>query len=128
VGVDRADVVVTLQTALMRAAHDFGEASAFRPHAARVLATAAALDYVLLLARGAAGVTIAEDEAERAIHAGIARGVDDLILAADAIASVRSPAATAFAHETAKSLRAVLGAEDLGNDERTFALIALANA
>lgn len=127
-GVDRAAVVVALQGALLRAARDFGETSVFRPHAERVLATAAALDYVLMLARGATEVPIPAGEAERAIHAGIERGVDDLILAADAIAGSRTPAATAFAHETAKTLRDVLGSEDLRNDERTFALIALANA
>jgi hypothetical protein len=128
VGVDRADVVVALQTALMRAARDFGDVSVFQPHAERVLATAAALDYVLMLARGATEMPIPAGEAERAIHAGIVRGVDDLILAADAIASDRTPEATAFAHEAAKSLRDALGAEDLGTDARTFALIALANA
>jgi hypothetical protein len=127
-GTERADVVVTLQEALMRAARDFGNAPAFEPHAARVLATAASLDYVLMLARGATGSRIGERDAERAIHEGIIRAVDDLILAADAIASASTPPATAFAHEIAKMLAEVVREEALRTDARTFALIALANA
>jgi hypothetical protein len=127
-GIDRADLVVALQEALMRAARDFGDVDGFRPHAPRVLATAAALDYVLMLTRGAAGTRIVERDAERAIHEGIARAVDDVIFAANAIAEEQTAASTAFAHAASKTLREVVRAEGLRTDERAFALIALANA
>jgi hypothetical protein len=126
-GIDRADFVVALQEALMHAARDFGEIEGFRAHTPRVLATAAALDYVLMLARGAAGTRIVERDAERAIHEGIVRAVDDLIFAANVIAEERTGASTAFAHAAAKTLRDVLRAEGLRTDQRAFALIALAN-
>jgi hypothetical protein len=127
-GTERADAVVALQEALMRAARDFADAPAFQPLAERVLASAAALDYVLMLARGASGTRIAERDADRAIHDGIVRAVDDLILAADAIAGAGTPPGLAFAHETAKMLAEVVRDEALRTDARTFALIALANA
>jgi hypothetical protein len=112
----------------MRAAAEFGQEERFAPHHARVLATAAALDYVLMLATGTAGVRIPERDAERAMHEGIARGVDDLIAAATAIVELRTPPALAFARESAKALRAIVRDEALENDERSFAVIALANA
>ncbi|HTD32993.1 MAG TPA: hypothetical protein VK665_04995 [Candidatus Elarobacter sp.] len=127
-GARRAELVVALQSALMRAVGEFGEDPAFEPHRARVLATAAALDYVLMLASGTAGVRIPERDAERAMREGIARGVDDLLAAAGAIAKSGTPPARAFAREAGASLRAVVRAEGLESDERTFGLIALANA
>jgi len=93
-----------------------------------VLATAAALDYVLMLATGTAGVRIPERDAERAMHEGITRAVDDLIASATTIAESGTPAAIAFAREAAGPLRAVMREETLTSDERTFAVIALANA
>jgi hypothetical protein len=128
VGTRRAELVVALQSALMRAVGEFGEDPAFEPHRARVLATAAALDYVLMLASGTAGVRIPERDAERAMREGIARGVDDLLAAAGAIAKSGTPQARAFAREAGASLRTVVRAEGLESDERTFGLIALANA
>jgi hypothetical protein len=128
VGARRAELVVALQSALMRAVGEFGEDPAFEPHRARVLATAAALDYVLMLASGTAGVRIPERDAERAMREGIARGVDDLLSAAGAIAKSGTPQARAFAREAGASLRTVVRAEGLESDERTFGLIALANA
>ncbi len=126
-GAERARVVVDLQGALMRAVGDFGTDARFAPHTNRVLATAAALDYVLMLASGAAGTRIAHDDAERAIHDGIARAVDDLITSATAIAALGTPQGCAFAREAARSLREILREESLESDERRFALIALAN-
>ncbi len=127
-GAERSDVVVALQTALLRAVAGFGEDERFEPHKSRVLATAAALDYVLMLATGTTGVRIPERDAERAIHEGITRAVDDLIASATTIAQSRTPAAIAFARETAVPLRRVLREETLASDERSFAVIALANA
>ncbi len=127
-GARRAELVVALQSTLMRAVGEFGEDPAFEPHRARVLATAAALDYVLMLASGTAGVRIPERDAERAMREGIARGVDDLLAAAGTIAKSGTPQARAFAREAGAALRTVVRAEGLESDERTFGLIALANA
>jgi len=112
----------------MRAVGDFGDDAAVETQRARVLATAAALDYVLMLATGTTGVRIPRRDAERAIRDGIARAVDDLIVAANAVERIGTPAAAAFARDAAKSLREVLREEGLENDERSFAVIALANA
>jgi hypothetical protein len=127
-GAERARLVVALQAALLRAAADFGEHEKLAPHQPRLLATAAGLDYVLMLATGTAGVRIPERDAERAMREGITRGVDDLILAAGAIAQIATPPASAFARGSAKSLHEILRAEDLASDARSFAVIALANA
>ena len=127
-GAERPRLVVDLQAALLRAASEFGEEEAFAPHHARVLASAAALDYVLMLVTGTAGVRIPERDAERAIHEGFLRGVDDLIAAATTIAQLGTPAARAFACECAKPLREIVREEALESDERSFAVIALANA
>ena len=127
-GAQRAQLVVALQSALMRAVGEFGDDPAFEPHRARVLATAAALDYVLMLATGTAGVRIPERDAERAMREGIVRGVDDLLHAASVIAGTDTPEARAFARAAAASLRAVVREEGLESDQRQFALIALANA
>jgi hypothetical protein len=127
-GAERSQLVVALQAALLRAAAEFGDQDWFAPHHPRVLATAAALDYVLMLATGTAGVRIPERDAERAIHEGMARAVDDLIASATTIAESGTPAALAFARATAVPLRASLREEALASDERSFAVIALANA
>ena len=125
-GTQRATLVVALQAALLRAVAEFGED--LEAQRARVLATAAALDYVLMLATGTTGVRIPERDAERAMRDGIARAVDDLIAVATAIGRLRTPPAAAFARDAAKALRAVLREESLESDERSFAVIALANA
>ncbi|HEY4440633.1 MAG TPA: hypothetical protein VGN14_09260 [Candidatus Elarobacter sp.] len=119
--------MIALQSALMRAVGEFGADPRFAPLRERVLATAAALDYVLMLVSGAAGTRILERDAERAIRDGIARAVDDLIAAATAIAKIGTPKARAFARETAKALHDAVHAEHLATEERRFALIALAN-
>jgi hypothetical protein len=112
----------------MRAVGDFGSDERFASQTTRVLATAASLDYVLMLATDTAGVRIAHDDAERAMRDGIARAVDDLLASATTIAAFGTPEGSAFARETALRLREVLRSEGLENDERRFALIALANA
>ncbi|MEA2688416.1 MAG: hypothetical protein QOJ39_858 [Candidatus Eremiobacteraeota bacterium] len=112
----------------MRAVGDFGSDDTVEAHRARVLATAAALDYVLMLATGTTGVRIPRRDAERAIRDGISRGVDDLIAVATVLGRSGTPAAVAFARETAAPLRAILREEALESDERSFAVIALANA
>ncbi|HZO93587.1 MAG TPA: hypothetical protein VFB22_07435 [Candidatus Baltobacteraceae bacterium] len=127
-GAERARVVVALQGALLRATREFGDEPAFAPHRSRVLATAAALDYVLMLASGTAGARIPERETERGIRDGVARGVDDLIAVATTIAGIDTPDARAFARETARALGEILREERLESDDRRFAVIALANA
>jgi len=128
VGAERSRLVVALQTGLLRAVAEFAADDRLAPHHARALATAAALDYVLMLATGAAGVRIPHRDAERAMHDGIARAVDDLIIVASAVAEIGTPAASAFAREAATSLRTVVREEALESDSRSFAVIALANA
>lgn len=127
-GAERARLVAQLQATLMRAVGDFGSDERFASQTTRVLATAASLDYVLMLATDTAGVRIAHDDAERAMRDGIARAVDDLLASATTIAAFGTPEGSAFARETALRLREVLRSEGLENDERRFALIALANA
>lgn len=127
-GAERARLVADLQGALMRAVGDFGGHDALAAQSTRVLATAAALDYVLMLASDTAGVRIARDDAERAIREGIVRAVDDLLACAGTIATLGTPEGSAFARETARALRDVLRRERLDTEERRFRLIALANA
>ena len=127
-GAERARLVVALQSALLHATREFGDDPRFEPHRSRVLATAAALDYVLMLASGAAGVRIGEREADRAIRDGVARGVDELIAVATSIAEIGTPAAAEFARSAAHSLSEILREERLERDDRRFAVIALANA
>jgi hypothetical protein len=112
----------------MRAAREFGDDDRFAPQTPRVLATAAALDYVLMLATGTAGTRIPHDDAERAMREGIARAVDDLLASAATIGALETTEAKEFARETARTLREVVRSEGLESDERRFALIALANA
>ncbi|BDE07859.1 hypothetical protein WPS_31350 [Vulcanimicrobium alpinum] len=116
-----------LQGALIRAVRDFGDTPEFASGKDRALATAASLDYVLMLVRGAAGARILERDAQRAIKDGVVRAVDDLIASATAIVAVGSPEAHAFAREAVSVLRAALAFEGLATHERRFALIALAN-
>jgi hypothetical protein len=126
-GDERTQVVIDLQATLMRAVGEFGGEARFAPLKERTLATAAALDYVLMLASGAAGTRILERDAERAIHDGFVRAVDDLIAAATAISAVGSARARVFAREAARSVNAAITAEGIATDARRFALIALVN-
>ncbi len=127
-GAERARLIVALQSALMHAAREFGGEPRFEEHRTRVLATAAALDYALMLASGTAGVRIAEREADRAIRDGLARAVDALIAVSTTIAEMGTPEAGAFARSTARALSETLREEGLERDDRRFAVIALANA
>ena len=127
-GANRPQLVVDLQSALMRAVGDFGGDERLAPSANRVLAAAAALDYVLMLSTGTAGVRIAHDDAERAIREGVARGADELLAASAIIAGMSNPGAQDFARQSARMLRDLLREERLETDERRFALIALVNA
>ena len=126
-GADRTQIVIALQGSLMRAVGEFGGDPRVLPLRERALATAAALDYVLMLVSGAAGTRILERDAERAIHDGVVRAVDELIAAATAIAKIGTPKARAFARGAAKALLEAVNTEGLATDERRFALIALAN-
>jgi hypothetical protein len=128
VGAERSRLVAALQAALLRAAAEFAGDERVAPHRNRALATAAALDYVLMLANGTAGVRIPHRDAERATREGIVRAVDDLILVASAVAEIGTPAALAFARESATALRAILHDQALESDSRSFAVIALTNA
>lgn len=136
-GTDRAQRVVALQEALMRVARDFGVQERVAPLVPRALAAAAALDYVLMLARNADTRSSAtsdpservDDEArERAMHEGIERAVDDLLAAAAEIAALRTPQAQHFVAEATALVREALSTEHLETAERRFALIALINA
>lgn len=92
----------------------------------RVLATAASLDYVLMLATDTAGTRIPPEDARRAIHDGFGRAVDDGLLLVRALVHVADPAAREFARAGLRTLRAAIEIEGLADDERTFAMIALA--
>lgn len=105
----------------------------YRAHAAvadqshRFLATAASLDYVLMLATDSAGTRIATDDAQRAMREGMTRAVDDVLLLLRAVAAVPGAEARAFAREGLRTVRSAIDMEGLGDDERRFALIALAS-
>jgi hypothetical protein len=126
VGADRALLVVALQALLMSGVRNFGDDDEVQLQTQHALATAAALDYVLMLATETAGVRIAHDDAERAIHDGFVRAIDDGLRLVRAIADRGDPDAVAFAREGLRTLRTAIDAEQLGDSERRFDLIALA--
>jgi hypothetical protein len=125
-GADRALLVVALQTLLMGGVRNYGEDEVVAQQTPRALASAAALDYVLMLATETAGVRIAHDDAERAIHEGFIRAVDDGMRLIRAVAGTGDPDAIAFAREALRTFRAAMDAENINDDERRFTLIALA--
>jgi len=125
-GADRALLVVALQTLLMGGVRNYGDDETVAFQTQRALASAAALDYVLMLATETAGVRIAHDDAERAIHDGFVRAVDDGLRLVRAIAATGDPDAIAFAREALRTLRSAVDSENLGESERRFELIALA--
>jgi hypothetical protein len=127
VGVDRALSVVALQALLMSGVRNYRDHTVVAAQTHRILATAASLDYVLMLATGSAGTRIPADDAQRAIHDGFGRAVDDALLLLRAILRVDDAEARAFAREGLRNVRAAIEAEALANDERTFAVIALRN-
>jgi hypothetical protein len=126
-GVERADRVVALQGLLLTGVRDYGTGDAVARCSTRMLATAASLDYVLMLATGTAGVRIAERDASHAIAEGFARGVDDALALLRAILDDDHDFGTDFVRDQVPALRAAIQAEDLASDDRTFALIALAS-
>jgi hypothetical protein len=127
VSAHRASLVVALQTLLMCGVRDFDADPGVAAHAKRMLATAAALDYVLMLATDAAGTRIPPDDAARAMRAGIARAVDDSIVLLRVILACDGIAARTFVREGVRTLHAAIDAESLASDDRRFAMIALAS-
>jgi hypothetical protein len=126
VGADRALNVVALQALLMRGVRNYRGLAAVGGQAGRLLATAAALDYVLMLASETAGTPIPAQQAQSAMRAGMTRAIDDALLLLRSLAGVDDPDARAFARAGLDTVRSVIGAEGLSDDDRTFALIALA--
>jgi hypothetical protein len=123
----RSSLVVALQTLLMCGIRDFDSRPAVAALAKRMLATAAALDYVLMLATDVAGTRIPRDDAARAMRDGIARAVDDSIVLLRAILAGENAAARSFVRAAMHTLRDAVDMESLANDERSFAMIALAS-
>jgi hypothetical protein len=126
VGADRAVSVVALQKLLMSGIRSYRDHAEVAKQTHRVLATAASLDYVLMLVTDTAGTRIAADDAQRAIREGLARAVDDALLLLRATIGVNAAGARTFAREGLRTVRAAVEAEALADDERTFAMIALA--
>jgi hypothetical protein len=110
----------------MSGVRDYRACAGVAQHEAQALAAAAALDYVLMLATQTAHAPIPALEAERAIHDGIARAVDDALVLLRAIAGVNDRAARSFVRNGVATVRAAMAAESIASDERRFALIALA--
>ncbi len=109
----------------MSGVRDYGSHAAVAAQTHRLLATAASLDYVLMLATGSAGTRIGAADAQRAIHAGLARAIDDALLLLRMLAPLDDPAARTFARAGLRTVRSTIEAEALSQDDRTFALIAL---
>ncbi len=103
----------------------FGADAGVAAQTHRVLATAASLDYVLMLATDSAGTRIPADDAQRAIRDGFARAIDDSLALLRAIVSRDDAQARGFARDGVRTVRAAIDAESLADDDRLFALIAL---
>lgn len=125
-GVDRALSVVALQALLMNGVRNYRADAAVAAQIERALATAASLDYVLMLATDSAGTRLPADDVRRAIRDGFARAVDDALPFLRAVAQVDDAAARSFVREGLRIVRSAIEAEALADDDRTFALIALA--
>jgi hypothetical protein len=80
-----------------------------------------------MLATDSAGTRIAADDAQRAMREGLTRAVDDALALLRALAAVPGPAARTFARDGLRTVRSAIETEGLGDDERRFALIALAS-
>jgi hypothetical protein len=116
-----------LQSLLLTGVRDYGAGPAVARRQTHVLASAAALDYVLMLASGTAGTRIPAADAERAIAEGFGRGADDALVLLRAIVDDAPEGGIEFVRDQIPALRAALEAEHLASDERRFALIALAS-
>jgi len=127
VGANRALSVVALQALLMSGVRNYRDCDAVAAQAHRILATAASLDYVLMLVTDTAGVRIPADDAQRAIHDGMARAVDDALVLLRVIAALDDVDAQAFAREGVRTVRTAMQLEALADDARSFALIVHAN-
>jgi hypothetical protein len=127
VGVNRALNVVALQALLMSGVRNYRDYGDVAVQTHRVLATAASLDYVLMLATDSAGTRIPVAEAQRAIRDGMSRAIDDALLLLRAIVQVNDVDARAFTREGLRTVRAAIDVEKLADDDRSFALIALAD-
>jgi ADP-ribose pyrophosphatase len=126
VGADRALIAAALQSLLMMGVRNYAADGTVASLTHRALATAASLDYVLMLATGTAGTRIPPDDAARAIHDGFARAVDDGLALLRAIVHLEEPAARAFVRDGIRTLRSAIEAEALADDDRRFAMIVLA--
>jgi hypothetical protein len=127
VGVNRALNVVALQALLMSGVRNYRDYPDVAAQSHRVLASAASLDYVLMLATDSAGTRIPADDAQRAIREGMSRAIDDALLLLRAIVQVNDIDARAFTREGLRTVRAAIDVEELADDKRSFALIALAD-
>ena len=125
-GADRALNVVALQALLMSGIRNYRGHAEVAKHTHRVLATAASLDYVLMLVTGTAGTRIPPDDSQRAIHDGFSRAIDDALVLLRAVVPLRERGAHAFARDGLRAVRAAIDTESLADDNRTFTLIALA--
>lgn len=126
-GVNRALNVVALQALLMSGVRNYRDYPDVAAQSHRVLASAASLDYVLMLATDSAGTRIPADDAQRAIREGMSRAIDDALLLLRAIVQVNDIDARAFTREGLRTVRAAIDVEELADDKRSFALIALAD-
>ena len=111
----------------MSGVRHYGERPAVATLTHRVLATAASLDYVLMLVTETAGTRIPPDDARRAIRDGFARAVDDGLSLLRAVLAVHGDESRAFVRSGLRTLRSAIDAEALADVERTFAMIALAS-
>ncbi len=111
----------------MTGVRNYSDSAAVAAQTHRFLATAASLDYVLMLASGSAGTRISADDARRAIHAGFARAVDDGLVLLRAIVGIDEADARRFVRAELPTLRSAIDIEALADDNRSFALISLAN-
>lgn len=125
-GAERALNVVGLQALLMSAVRDYRDRAGVAQQAPQVLATAAALDYVLMLATDTAHAQIPAAEAHQAMRDGLARAIDDALLLLGTLAAANDAPARAFVRDGVRTVRSVIDAEGLADDRRSFALIALA--
>jgi len=127
VGPDRAHVAVALQGLLMRGVRDFAALPAVAALTPRALATAAALDYVLMLATDTAGIRIPAVDAQRAIVDGLGRASDDGVALVRAIAVSDDGRANAYVREALQTLLDVNRDPAIATDDRRFAVITLAS-
>lgn len=127
------ETILALQRMLMDGVRTYDDIDSIGEHAQRFLATAAALDYVLMLVTETAGVRIAADDARRAIHDGVARALDDTLALISLLLDAKATDAHAFcrSHGTGEGMLTMLTGfmrdPELATSERRFTLIAIAN-